>query len=229
LILPFVEQQNLKSLYDTKNHWFEGTQNQEAASRVLSIYMCPTVSERMDVLSATISRPTTMTIAFAKPLGPADYEAIMGVQPSVNGAIYASQATNRSAMYRDSKVHIDQVVDGPSNTILLTECSARPLVFRGKQVRANEKNDQGQGWIDAEGAFSIDGANADGIEKGAGKLFAINATNTNEPYSFHQGGANMLFGDGRVQFISAAIPLETFAALCTRAGHESVDASQFLD
>ena len=43
---------------------------------------------------------------------------------------------------------------------------------------------------------------------------------TSETYVFHAGGANVLFGDGSVRFLSADIDIVAFAALVTRAGGE---------
>jgi len=49
---------------------------------------------------------------------------------------------------------------------------------------------------------------------------AINATNENEPYSFHATGANFLFADGSVRLIRESVRLEVFAAMCTRSAGE---------
>ena len=38
--------------------------------------------------------------------------------------------------------------------------------------------------------------------------------------SWHSGGVNMLFGDGRVKFLSSNIDAAVFHALATRAGNE---------
>jgi len=46
---------------------------------------------------------------------------------------------------------------------------------------------------------------------------------TGELYSFHPGGANVVFGDGAVHFVSENILFTTFAPLVTRAGGENVD------
>jgi len=48
----------------------------------------------------------------------------------------------------------------------------------------------------------------------------MNARNNNEPYSFHRRGANFLFGDGSVRFLTDSLRLETLAALSTRAAGE---------
>ena len=85
-------------------------------------------------------------------------------------------------------------------------------------------------YIDSQGAFSLDGSNDDGSEQGLGPARtprAINATNENEPYSFHAGGANFVFADGHVQFIRESVRLEVFAALCTRAAGEVVGDNDY--
>jgi prepilin-type processing-associated H-X9-DG protein len=51
---------------------------------------------------------------------------------------------------------------------------------------------------------------------------AANCSNNDEPYSFHIGGINAVFGDGSVRFISEGIPLGTMSALITMRGGEVV-------
>ena len=110
---------------------------------------------------------------------------------------------------------------------MVVECAARPLVYRGRTLRGDLSNDQGQCWADSEGAFSLDGANEDGSLQGLGPILtprAINATNENEPYSFHPFGANFLFADGHISFLSDQIGLLEFAALVTRnAGEVAIE------
>ena len=79
------------------------------------------------------------------------------------------------------------------------------------------------GWIDSESGFSLDGSSRDGQTQGLGPILtprAINATNENEPYSFHSGGAMLLFADGHLLLVSEQIRLEVLAALSTRAAGE---------
>jgi prepilin-type N-terminal cleavage/methylation domain-containing protein/prepilin-type processing-associated H-X9-DG protein len=221
LVLPYLEEANLQRLYEFDVNWWEG-RNIAAGLTPLAVFRCPAVPERQEVTSA-VAKPPRPAMTFPGPLAPTDYEAIMGVQSSVNPDRYPTPATNRSAMFRNSAVRLTQIVDGTPSTILLVECAARPLVYRGRHARLDLANDQGQGWIDSEGPFSLDGSNEDGSLQGQGPSatpWAINATNENEPYSFHAAGCNMLFADSHVQFLAAEIPLEVFAALCTRAGGE---------
>ncbi len=48
-----------------------------------------------------------------------------------------------------------------------------------------------------------------------------------EPFSFHSGGCNVLFGDGSVKFVKDSINLLTMRSIITAAGGEVVSADQF--
>jgi len=225
LILPFVEQDNLRTLYDINQHWWEGN-NFNAASVPVKMFECPSVPNRLSVTVAAANLPIRPAVTFPRPLAPTDYEAMMGVQIIVDPVLY-NAGNNRSMMFQNSSVRMVEASDGTSNTIMIVEASGRPLVYRRQTAQPSIANNQGQGWIDSDGAFSLDGTNADGSTEGcgpaAGCTFAVNKRNDNEPYSFHSGGANVLYADGHVGFVHDAIPLATMAALCTRAAGEVVN------
>ena len=87
------------------------------------------------------------------------------------------------------------------------------------------KNTEGAGWADRENCFDLDGYSSDG-----GTRFgpcAINCTNANEIYSFHSGGAHLLFADGSIRFASADMEIRVLAALITRAGGEIIRQADF--
>jgi prepilin-type N-terminal cleavage/methylation domain-containing protein/prepilin-type processing-associated H-X9-DG protein len=221
LVLPHLEQAALQSRYDFSIHWWEGT-NLDLAGQQLKVFLCPSVPQRTSV-TAAIAKPPRPAMTFSAPLGLTDYEALMGVQPTVNPGLYATPQANRSVLFRNAAIRMAEISDGTSQTIVVVECSARPLVYRGRTPRHDLTNDQGYGWIDSEGAFSLDGATSDGVLQGLGALVTprgINATNENEPYSFHPAGAYFLFADGHVGFLAESIPLDVLAALSTRAGGE---------
>ncbi len=226
LTLPYIEQENLQKLYDFKVNWWEGT-NPTAAAVPVKTYQCPSVPQRNPVMSAVAKSPRP-AMTFVNPIAPTDYEAVMGVQPAainphLPAALYNS--TNRfSVMSRNSRTKMTDVTDGTSNTVMVVEAAARPLVHRGRSARTDLNNDQGIGWADSEGPFSLDGAMADGSAEGCGLpcATAMNKKNDNEPYSFHSGGGNMLFGDGHVQLVRESIPLVTLAALCTMNAGEVI-------
>jgi prepilin-type processing-associated H-X9-DG protein len=226
LVLPYVEQANTAARYNPSLHWWEG-ENLVAGTQLVPTYVCPSVPVHAEVRTA-IAKPPRPALMFPAPLAPANYEAIMGVQPSVDPLRYGSAGSNRSAMFRNSQVNFAEIHDGTSQTLLIVECASRPLVYRRRALLANMFNDQGHGWIDSEGGFSLDGSSADGSLQGLGPLVtpvAVNATNFNEPYAFHPVGANVLFADGHVLLVSQSVELLTFAALCTRQAEEVVDLS----
>jgi prepilin-type N-terminal cleavage/methylation domain-containing protein/prepilin-type processing-associated H-X9-DG protein len=222
LIMPYVEQTSLQKIVDFNQHWWEEPPNQTAAAYAVPFYVCPSTPTPPQVTFAP-AQPPRPAMTFTKPPSPTDYEAIMGVQATVDPVLYATQPINRSAMHRNSAITLIQIQDGTSNTILIVECAGRPQVYRARVVQPGVVNNQGIGWADSEGPFSLDGSNSDGSLQGLGPIVtprAMNATNENEPYSFHTGGCNFLFADGHVQYLSESIPLLTFAALCTRSAGE---------
>ncbi len=227
LTLPYIEQENVKKLYDFNMKWWEGT-NAAVASIPVLTYRCPSAPDRQ-ILSAIAKAPRP-ALSFASPIAVTDYEAIMGVQPSAINPHFASAiytSTNRfSVMSRNSTTKFTDVADGTSTTIAVVECGARPHVYRNRSIQPALGNDQGIGWADSEGPFSFDGAKADGSVEGCGPgggcTVVMNAKNDNEPYSFHTAGANFLFADGHVQFIRESVPLATFAALCTMNAGEVI-------
>jgi prepilin-type N-terminal cleavage/methylation domain-containing protein/prepilin-type processing-associated H-X9-DG protein len=229
LTLPFIEQENLQKLYDFNLNWWEGA-NLNAAAVPVKTYKCPSVPDRPDPTTA-VAKPPRPAMTFPAPLAPTDYEAIMGVQPgSINPhlpAPYYDSMNRFSVMYRNSRTKMTGVTDGTSSTIMVVECGARPLVYRNRTADPTLPHDQGIGWADSEGPFSLDGARADGSAEGCGAgpngcTVAMNKKNDNEAYSFHPGGGNFLYADGHVGFVKETIDLPTFAKLVTAAAGEVV-------
>ncbi len=228
LILPFLEQDGLRQIYDFSDNWWEGT-NPGAAAVPIPLFQCPSAGQRAVVVEAIAHAPRP-AMTFANPIAPTDYEAIMGVRPqSINPHLPVPRyhARNRFAvLHRNSRVRIRDIRDGTTQTIMVVECGGRPLVFRNGRRQQLEANDQGIGWADSEGPFSLDGANASGSAEGCGTegncSHAMNRRNDNEPYSFHASGANFLFADGHVQFLSESVPIAHLGALCTRNGSDQV-------
>lgn len=226
LVLPFLEQSALSLKYDYASDWWS-PQNVAIGATRLSVFQCPATPQRSPVLTAIAKAPRP-AMTFSRPLAHSDYEALMGVQPAVHPTLYATAETNRGVLFRNSRIRLGDIRDGASQTILTVECAARPDVYRNRTLRADLTNDQGYGWIDSEGAFSLDGAGPDGTPLVAGSTSArraVNATNENEPYSFHIGGAFFLFADGHTSFVSENIDLRIVAAWATRSAGEVVSQS----
>jgi prepilin-type N-terminal cleavage/methylation domain-containing protein/prepilin-type processing-associated H-X9-DG protein len=228
VILPHLEQSNVHTLYDPTMHWWEGT-NVAVASVPIPIYVCASVPTQPDVMSA-IAKPPRPAMVFSTPLGRTDYEAIQGVQSSSIDAIQYDANNRFSVMHRNSRNKFASILDGSSNTVMVVECGARPTVYRRRSQQLSLSNEQGFGWVDSEGAFSLDGASSDGSREGCrpanGCNVVMNTKNDNETYSFHTSGSNCLYADGHVQFVSQTIDIQIFAAMCTRAAAEAVSVNE---
>jgi prepilin-type N-terminal cleavage/methylation domain-containing protein/prepilin-type processing-associated H-X9-DG protein len=103
------------------------------------------------------------------------------------------------------------------------------------------------GWADSGFAYSINGCDpkngfivqhdgptaglvsdgAGGFVKPSGPPVFINGNNNGELYSFHTGGANVVYADGSVHFLNANMTPAAFAALVTARGGEINTAPDF--
>ena len=72
-------------------------------------------------------------------------------------------------------------------------------------------------WASFDNGLTVKGYSFDGTTK-PGRC-AMNCNNQ-DVYSFHPGGANILFADGHVKFVSADIDVREFVKLVTRMGGE---------
>ncbi len=134
-----------------------------------------------------------------------------------------------------SHVRIASITDGTSNTVMVAEGAGRPVGYNHAHTIYNQNgpvdgainpvNGGGGAWADPFSYAHLDGSSSDGI-RGNG-ICLINCTSNNEIYSFHPGGANMLFADGSVHFFKESMSPLVVVYMITRAGGEIVSADQY--
>lgn len=229
LCLPFMEQMALAAKYDYESPWCS-LKNREAISTQLPIFKCPSTpgSDRVDRFHVVGAAAT-------------DYGSMnrvaKGVFSDVFGVPIPSQASRQGAMAEYSANRASQITDGMSNTLMLSECAARPdayvkgqqmtdaqfqaytddeIVRHGSQLVA----DDGIGWADPDAGFHVKGVMPDGVTV-YGPVF-VNGINSGETYSFHTGGAQTLLSDGSVHFLSEHVDGWVYVSLCTRSGGEVI-------
>lgn len=211
-LLPCLEQDALASQYDRNRHWYHEN-NQPVTTKHLPILQCP---------SATPNRvsphPQAPTARFAC----GDYAGIREVpQALVDSGMVDRPASRDSIMQINGLVRLTDITDGTSETILYGEDAGRPQLWRNGQLVPGQLISGGP-WA---GRNLIWGTP---IDQGTAPWpCAVNCSNHREIYSFHPGGANVVFADASVHFLKENIPIRVLAALITRAGGEVVAGSDY--
>ncbi len=240
--LDYIEQGNVGKVYDRNQHWFSAN-NLNAATIQVKTFQCPSTPSRASVTSC-IKSGNRPAMSFPAALGPTDYDTMNGVKAFTYAPLYGLPYTGkpdnakydqltRGIMCKNEITAMAMILDGTSNTALLVECSSRPNVVVNGIVTVpydttnSLHNNEGIGWADSEGPFSVDGCSPAGaiptkdVAINTSVTTApMNVTNRNEAYSFHTSGINACFGDGSVRFIKSSIDLKTMAAVITKAGSE---------
>lgn len=222
-LLAEIEQAPIADRYVWTQDWNAAT-NQDAITSPIAVFACPSVPgpNRFDSIGS--GRKAAVT----------DYS----ITPNVATVLYTTLGVTpppvlEGSMNKDRPTKFASITDGLSNTILLTEDGGRPAHYiRGGKVGpsstsltcGNAQVSGGRvtagGWADPAGDMPPHGFAWDGLS--CSGTCVMNCTNNNEPFSFHPGGINALFGDGSVRFLTEKVDPAKFAALVTRAGDEVV-------
>jgi len=227
MILPHIEQENLVMQYRWDKNW-KNEANQPVITMRLQILLCPSAggTKRVDDIG---SGKKAATSDYSSPSGVSGELKQQGFIPPVkdlNGIMGPARATPMA------RIH-----DGSSNTIILAEDAGRPEHWTRQGRGPNSTNNgcgnydvsdgrvRGAGWADTAMAIPLHGFAGSGVK--CNGPCAVNCTNNNETFSFHSGGANVGFADGRVQFISESVDIKTYAALITMSGTEVIAADAF--
>ncbi len=230
LVLPHLEQENVRNIYNLTANWFDPV-NAAARTTRVKTFLCPsTNSERMGQ-SAVPGMPGSPFLGAAW-----DYTNVSVVAQALLIYLgYPNAHTNDYLLYWRGVMSsqgstIQQISDGLSNTILVAEDAGRPeywvkgqrIIDRVPIVPGGDDPGLVVGglWADHQKGFGIEGTSPDGFTV-VGEC-AINCNNSFEIYSFHQGGANVAMADGSVRFLREGMSIRTLAALSTRAGGEVI-------
>ncbi|MFO0864629.1 MAG: DUF1559 domain-containing protein [Gemmataceae bacterium] len=242
-ILPYLEQANLYKNYDNTQNW-DAPANLAYTSLPLPIFVCPSspnpdrLDTNPDVAGGWASSKDIVAVG--------DYGGLYGVHNTfvVNNPTLTLSANLEGILTKTGTVAMADITDGTSNTIFVAESGGRPFLFRqGVKINSNYRTAgvNGGGWCRPASDLWIVGSSKDGTAIGG--PYTINATNgfdhggvypmtigtpafgtdpSGAIYSFHTGGANVLYADGSVRYLDQDIAAGTIAALATRAGGEAL-------
>jgi len=167
---------------------------------------------------------------------------------------YRNKLLAAKGLLKDGRTTIAEDVDGTSNTVAFLECAGRderfvsqyfeqyfsglngPAIVRGAGPAGGPAaRHRYWRWADPGNAFGTSGQpNNLGQPTNEGTPWpttAVSAGNqagqNEEPYSYHSGGINALFGDGSVRFVKSTINLVAFRSILTLNGGEVVSSDQY--
>ncbi|HSQ57126.1 MAG TPA: DUF1559 domain-containing protein [Gemmata sp.] len=203
-ILPYIEQENIYRQYSFAVNWYHPS-NQAAIANPISTFLCPSTpggDQRVCIAHGVNNPPTDYAPnnAYSKTLATAGY---CDVVPDYTGVLRVNWAYS-----------IPEIVDGASNTLLISECAGRPDRWV-KGVLVNPGGGQDGGWANRDNEYIVHGAQPSNGTTSPGPCHT-NCNNGNEVYSFHHGGANHIFGDGSVHFITESMDIRVFVRFVTR-------------
>ena len=238
-VLPYVEQGPLYNQINFSVTVGVGV-NAQVSQQPIALFLCPSdgTQQLVPVYDSSFSRPVVM-------LAHANYVACSGWEECFNGAggnpspgsgqdglAGGFGASGRGAFYRNSQTNFSAITDGLSNTIFAGERSGDHSpstwtgAYPGGRCPAWMATQPPQAYAPPPGpaydnadygeAFVLAHCNATHLPSADFPIFDPDTF-----YSLHTPkGANFLFGDGSVHFLTSSINPNTYQALGTIAGGE---------
>lgn len=244
-VLPYVEQESLKSLIDFNNPLTTGsggnqTMNpvqQPAARTKVPFYLCP-----------SDSGPVIFQNSGGEWAG-SNYMVNSGTgKISADGTTeYTLTNPNDGLFWYSSEIRLANITDGTSNTLLLSEAirgnngtttASQPdqprrlyASFGGQTVTLTDSFcSAGTSWVGRRGGSWLWGVgfnivfNTHHTPNQNATDCSLNGNGFFKAASFHSGSVNAAFSDGSVRSITSNIDLSTWRALSTRMEGEAVAA-----
>ena len=226
MILPYMDQQPLadqvNDLTGLATCYYTNTAGNNAVLQtIVEAYICP-------------SDPTTLVGSDA----PTNYPAIVG--RNANAFRYQSTPDNERGILRYEGSSFALCSDGLSNTAMVGEVHRGVRFNRLSSGPVNATGQRCRRWADASG-FCGANAHVPNIANPDKELTNTGSANGNPEWdqiswtdslntqqdgdrgvsSAHSGGAQILFGDGKVGFLNDSVDINVWRNTVTRAGRET--------
>lgn len=266
-VLPFMDQLNT---FNAINFAFDYNHvsgaNYSAFTTAINVFLCPSAfrlnesSSGRDVVDPFDPMDTAMGVGY----GLQDYGAtcytdidpnLQTGNPGSTGATpYRNKTTRSNGLLKQGMTRIAQIIDGPSNTIMIAEDAGRDASFASPYVEAYvtpiDTNDPARTanypkgyrrywrWGEADGSYGVSGQinnkfrpmndpTAWYADSNPSPTAGNNAGANDEIFSYHPGGAQVVFGDGHVAFLQESISPAILRKLVTPAGKEVISQDAY--
>jgi prepilin-type N-terminal cleavage/methylation domain-containing protein/prepilin-type processing-associated H-X9-DG protein len=210
-LFPYFEQDNLQRnvVVNVSNpHYTNCAGPNSFGAQVVKILICPSESA---FPAGNVGVYTNSSGSYY--FGLSSYGGCSGTSPTTTDG---TQSAQNGIFYVNSRVRIEDVRDGTSNTILFGERSRLNLPSTSTSQALG-----GWAWVNVF-------AQEDFTMNTSVPIEGFQSHDLNAFGSQHPGGANFVFADGSVHFISAAVDLVTvLRPLSTRAGGEVIPSGAY--
>ena len=215
-LLPYLEQNNLHETLDFGAPWNVGD-NAIACGTYLSIFKCP---------SGNLPPPTDAEgIEDRQPCSYLACATGVAVAESGTSSPLAGDAMLDGVMFQNSRVLIEHIKDGSSNTILLGEAlfdyENRGDDFEGNSQAVDHWYIGSTDQLNGINASECLGSSAVPINAFLDETLDIDQRELCFS-SYHPGGANLAFADGHATFVRETVDTILLGHLGTRLGGEVV-------
>lgn len=231
LSLPMMEQAAIANSIDYRLPCWHPA-NLAVTQTPISTFLCPTATNPGGTVTVVDVNHNTLAV-----LGRSNYVHSVGWNDlwSAPATVNYDQVAN-GVMYRNSRITPAMVTDGLSNTVFagertpyLADASWPGVVPNSRHFAYGPFASLGTG---GAGVNYDDGGSYVGAHSGP-SIYEVPQVihppnsplgHTDEMYSQHPGGANILLGDGSVRFISENVRFSVWTALSSRNGGDFVPA-----
>ncbi len=210
LLLPYIEQDNVYKQFDLRKAYNATPANQAAAKNVISILICPT-----NPLRPQPTDPQGYGTTDFAPVYYVDIDPVTGLR---------NKSTRVDGGMILGKPSVLSIADGTSNTIAIAEDVGRNESMTMEYADPLGGMRQLYRWAEPDCAIGISkGINNSRSPFGGPTPCQWSANNcgpNEEIFSFHPGGAHVVFCDGHVAFLKESIDPRELRKLVTRSGGE---------
>ena len=217
-LLPHLEQGPLYSRYDLNQPMFVAS-NQAVIQTQVKVFECPSSVNANRLYTTNIpagALPGLPALSWRAWAG--DYTATSGILGNTLNNCFSPPGGGQrhGALQFNLSTPVLNITDGTSNTVIVAELAGRDRLWRAGAQTSSTIPASGAGWGDPlNGECWFAGSLANGT--GTNGPCVINCTNDRGRglYSFHTNGANALFSDGAVRFLSTTMNNCQFAFMVT--------------